>query len=343
MRSIFITGGTGFIGSNAADYFSKKKWKVFIYDNLSRNGSNYNLSWLLKKVNIKFIKGDIRNYELLKKTLKKIKPEVILHCAGQVAVTTSFTNPREDFEINAKGTFNILEATKNNKLKSKIIYTSTNKVYGDLPEHKLKEKKKRYSFFNNHKGVNEKTNIDFHSPYGCSKGAADQYVMDYSREYKLDTFVLRQSCIYGPNQFGIEDQGWLAWFTIASILKKKITIFGNGKQVRDLLHVNDLIRLFEVIANNKNKITSRIYNVGGGLKFSLSILELLDLLESLMKKKIPVRFSKWRPGDQKIYISDNSKTLKNLGWKPKIDPKKGVTELINWVLENKKQIKKILN
>ena len=342
MKKIFITGGAGFIGSNAAHYFYKKKWQVYIFDNLSRKGTFFNNKWLKKETNVKFIRGDIRKFSKLSKTLSNINPNVIIHCAGQVAVTTSFLNPREDFEINALGNLNVLESVRVNKLKSTVIYTSTNKVYGNLISNKIKTKKKRYIYKNNIVGIDEETKTNFHSPYGCSKGAADQYVRDYSRMYGINTYVLRQSCIYGPNQFGIEDQGWLAWFTIASILGKKITVFGNGKQVRDLLYIDDLNRLFEILANNKKTNIDRVYNVGGGYKFSLSILELLEILEKIIGKKIKVKFSKWRPGDQKIYISNNSKIKKNFGWKPSTKPEIGIRKLSSWVYKNKKLILRAL-
>ena len=342
MKSIFITGGAGFIGSNAANYFYKKKWKVYVFDNLSRNGSSLNIKLLLKRKNIKFIKGDIKNFKKLSKTISKIKPKVILHCAGQVAVTTSITNPRDDFESNALGTFNILESIRLNKLRSTLIYTSTNKVYGNLKFDKFKIVKKRYVFKDKKIGVNEDNQIDFHSPYGCSKGTADQYVRDYSRIYGINSYVLRQSCIYGTNQFGIEDQGWLAWFVIASILGKKITIFGDGRQVRDLLYIDDLNRLFEIIANNKKHKRENVYNVGGGNNFSLSILELIDYLKKTKNPKIKLGFKKWRLGDQKIYISDNSKLNEDFGWKPKISPNIGIKKLISWVNKNKNIIQKVL-
>ena len=342
MKKIFITGGAGFIGTNASKYFAKRKWQVYVFDNLSRKGTAYNIKSLKKNKNIIFIKGDIRNFNKLSKIFSSINPDVILHCAGQVAVTTSFINPREDFEINTLGNLNVLESIRINKLKSTLIYTSTNKVYGNLDTTKVKLNKKRYVYKDNIQGIDENHKTDFHSPYGCSKGAADQYVRDYSRMYGINSYVLRQSCIYGTNQYGIEDQGWLAWFVIASILGKKITVFGDGKQVRDLLYIEDLNRLFEILANNKKKKIDRVYNVGGGLNFSLSILELLEILEKILNKKIKVNFSKWRMGDQKIYISNNTKLKKTFGWEPKIHPKIGVKNLISWVNNNKELILKAL-
>lgn len=342
MKKILITGGAGFIGSNAAEYFFKKKWKVYILDNLSRKGSAFNLKRLKKNIKVIFVKCDICNFKDLSKIIKKINPQAIIHAAGQVAVTTSFLNPRKDFEINALGTFNLLETIRINKLKTSIIYTSTNKVYGNLDSKKVKIFKKRYIYKDNIKGIDEKTKTDFHSPYGCSKGAADQYIRDYSRMYNINSYVIRQSCIYGTNQFGIEDQGWLAWFIIATILGKKITIFGDGKQVRDVLYIDDLNRLFEKLINNKKQNVERVYNAGGGYNMSLSILELLDMLEKIIGKKIKVNFSKWRMGDQKIYISNNTKLKKDFGWKPLIKPQVGVNKLVLWVYKNKTMLEKLL-
>ena len=339
MNKIFITGGAGFIGSNAAEYFVKKKWRVYVFDNLSRKGTRVNLKRIQSKIT-KFYYGDIKNFKKLDLILKNLKPDVILHAAGQVAVTTSIENPKKDLQDNLIGTFNLLECLRINKLKTKFIYTSTNKVYGNLKDFKLKKKKLRYQFKFMKNGINEKNNLDLHSPYGCSKGAADQYVNDYSRIYNINSFVLRQSCIYGKSQFGIEDQGWVAWFIIASMMKKKFKIYGDGKQVRDILYIDDLCDLFYKISLTRKNIKDSIFNVGGGHKFSLSLLELIDMLK---KRNLSPRFefSKWRKGDQKIYISNNLKITRKLNWKPKINPKKGIDILIKWVEENKKVISKI--
>ena len=337
---ILITGGAGFIGSNTAEYFTKRKWKVSIIDNLSRKGSNLNLDRIRDQI-VKFYNIDIKDFDKLNKLINRLKPKVIIHAAGQVAVTKSIKNPINDFNDNLLGTLNLLEVIRKNNLKTKLIYTSTNKVYGNLENLKLKKNSFRYDFLNKKKGLNEKHNIDFHSPYGCSKGGADQYVNDYSRIFGLDTYVLRQSCIYGINQFGVEDQGWVAWFIISSIMKKKIKIYGDGKQVRDLLFIDDLCSLYYKIANSKKKIKNRIYNVGGGANFSISLIELINFLK---KEKIFVKYSRtnWRDGDQKIFISDNSKVKNDFHWSPKINPKKGIKILIDWVIQNKKVISKVL-
>ena len=340
MKKIFITGGAGFIGSNAAEHFVKKKWKVYVFDNLSRRGTKVNLKRIKNKIS-KFYFGDIKDFKKLSSILKDLKPDVILHAAGQVAVTTSIENPKKDLQDNLIGTFNLLECLRINKIRAKFIYTSTNKVYGNLNDLKLIRKKLRYQFKIMKNGISEKNNLDLHSPYGCSKGAADQYVNDYSRIYNINSFVLRQSCIYGKNQFGIEDQGWVAWFIIASMMKKKFKIYGDGKQVRDILYIDDLCDLFFKISETKKKIKDSIFNVGGGNKFSLSLLELIDILKKRHLKPKFI-FSKWRKGDQKIYISNNSKIMKKLNWRPKTNPKKGVDILIKWVVENKKIISEVI-
>lgn len=331
-----ITGGAGFIGINAADYFLNKGYDVAILDNLSRAGGKSNLEWLEKisKKKPKIIIHDVRNYS--KKLINIVsKSDFVIHLAGQVAVTTSVINPREDFEINALGTFNILEAIRESKNNPVFIYSSTNKVYGGLEDLKIIEKKTRYDFKNLPFGVSEERNLDFHSPYGCSKGCADQYVRDYSRIYGLNTIVFRQSCIYGPRQFGIEDQGWLAWFIIALTKNKKISIYGDGKQVRDVLYISDLLRAYELAFKNIRKTKGQIYNVGGGNKNTVSVWhELYPLLEDLFGRKIKANFSSWRPGDQKIFVSDIRKAYKDFGWKPEVNVKEGVKKLYTWVSDN---------
>lgn len=337
-KNILIIGGAGFIGINATAYFLKKSYSVTVFDNFSREGSKKNIAWLKKEFknkNLILVSGDIR-YDV-KKLEKLVKnKDLILHLAAQVAVTTSVDNPREDFEINALGTFNVLEALRKSKSKAVLIYSSTNKVYGGLEDLEIIEGKTRYVFKNLPNGVSEERGLDFHSPYGCSKGTADQYVRDYSRIYGLNTIVFRQSCIYGPHQFGIEDQGWVAWFIIALSLGKQITIYGNGKQVRDLLYVEDLIRAYEMAAKNIKKTKGQIYNVGGGSKNIISIwYDFRPILEKLFNSKLSPKFSKWRPGDQPIYISDIEKAKKDFGWEPKIQVNEGIKKLFDWVQINK--------
>ena len=338
-KTILITGGCGFIGSNTVEYYLHKDYKVLALDNLSRAGSEQNLKWL-RTLKGKFIfkEIDIRNYVSLVKVFKEFKPDLILHLAGQTTVVSSILNPREDFEVNALGTFNVLEATRNITPKASLIYASTNKVMGNLDYLPIIEKKERY-IFKNIKAISEKYQLNFHSPYGCSKGCGDQYVTDYAKVFNLNTIVFRQSCIYGPNQFGMEEQGWLAWFIISLVFDKKITIFGNGKQVRDVLYVDDLIYAYDLAFTNINKTKGKVYNIGGGVKFNLSLLESLKIIEKTVGKKINYNLSSWRSADQKVYISDTALAKKDFNWVPKINPIEGIKLMHQWILVNKQILK----
>lgn len=337
---LLITGGAGFIGINAALHFLNKGDDVIIFDNFSRKGSRDNISWVKRtaKKPPKVHEGDIRNFHVVKKAVLDI--DVLLHFAGQVAVTSSVKNPRDDFENNALGTLNVLEAVRLSGKNPIFIYSSTNKVYGGLEHLKIKEDKTRYTFVDRKFGISEEENLDFHSPYGCSKGASDQYVRDYHRIYGLNTVVFRQSCIYGPRQFGIEDQGWVAWFIIAACLGKKIAIYGNGKQVRDILYIDDLMRAYDLAIKHIGKTKGKIYNIGGGPKNTISVwLELQPLLEEYFNKKILASFSEIRPGDQPIFIADTRKAEREFGWTPRVNVRDGVRLLYEWVEENKKLFK----
>ena len=340
---ILITGGAGFIGINAADYYLKRGFEVIILDNFLRKGGRENIEWLKEKhnSNIVVIKADVRyGQKKLKNIIKKVN--IVLHLAGQVAVTSSVENPREDFESNTLGAFNVLEATRLSGNNPIFIYSSTNKVYGGLDDLKIIEIENRYKFKSLPFGIPETRALDFHSPYGCSKGAAEQYVRDYARIYGLNTIVFRQSCIYGRRQFGIEDQGWIAWFIIALTIEKKITIFGNGKQVRDLLYIDDLLDAYFMGAKNIEKTRGQIYNIGGGAKNTVSIwFELKPILEKLFKKEINMSTLNTRPGDQPIFISDIRKAKKDFGWEPKVDVKKGIEKLYAWIQENKSMFQKL--
>ena len=343
MKKYLIIGGAGFIGSNFAEILLKNKNQVTIFDNLSRKGSYENIERLKIKYseNLKIVKGDIR-YDLKELQNEIEGNEIVHHLAGQVAVTSSVINPREDFEINAFGTFNVLESIRLSKNKPIIIYASTNKVYGGMSEIKIIKNDNRYVYADFPKGISENQTLDFYSPYGCSKGTGDQYVRDYARIYGLRTVVMRQSCIYGSNQFGIEDQGWVAWFSIAAFFKMPITIFGDGMQVRDVLDVNDLFSAWMLVEDNINSVSGEVFNVGGGAKQTVSLLELIELLEKILKIKIDLKFENWRPGDQPVYISDISKIRSKLQWEPKIKFQVGVESLINWTKENKNIIQKVL-
>ena len=316
-----------------------------VFDNLSRTrllgkghkNATYNWDYLKKYDNIRFIEGDITSFEQLMKACKDI--DAIIHLAAQTAVTTSLTDPRTDFIINALGIFNILEAIRRSRRDPAVIYASTNKVYGDnVNKINVLEKETRYVLEDKFKnGIPEMFPIDLceHTPYGCSKLAGDLYTQEYGKIYGLKTAVFRMSCIYGPRQFGVEDQGWIAWFTIATITGKPITIYGDGKQVRDVLYVNDLIHAFDAFLQRKNQFSGEVFNIGGGPENTLSLLELLDILEQLTGKRSKINFSDWRPSDQKVYISNTSKAKEKLGWSPKVNPKEGVKKLVNWVSENK--------
>jgi len=337
---ILITGGAGFIGCNAAKRFMDKGSKIIVIDNLSRKGSKDNLEWLKQQGEFEFVDCDIRDYAKTKKIfapegLRGNSIDVVLHLAAQVAVTTSVLDPREDFQINALGTFNLLEAIRENKLDPIFVYASTNKVYGGMTDIKVIERNGRYEYESLPEGISEERMLDFHSPYGCSKGTADQYVRDYSRIYGLRTVVMRQSCIYGYRQFGVEDQGWVAWFIIAASLDKPITIYGDGKQVRDVLFIDDLVDAYEKTIENIEAASGKIYNVGGGPNNKMSLLELISFLERFLNKKIEYSFSDWRPGDQPVFICNIEKARKELAWQPRIDVETGVKKLSDWVSKNR--------
>ena len=305
-------------------------------DNFSRRGGKENVEWLRgRHKNIEVVKADVvKDQGALEKAAKGC--DAVYHFAAQVAVTTSVTEPRKDFEGNALGTFNVLEAVRKNADEAAFFYSSTNKVYGGMEQIKIVERNNRYEYSDFPKGISESMNLDFHSPYGCSKGCADQYTRDYARIYGMNTVVFRQSCIYGQRQFGIEDQGWVAWFTIAAALGKRLTIYGDGKQVRDVLHIDDLARAYGTATKKIVKVRGQIFNIGGGPENTMSLLELLAYLEEFFGKKINVRYSDWRPGDQPVYVSDISKAEKVLGWKPEIGVKEGVQKLYAWVRGNAK-------
>ena len=339
LKTIIITGGAGFIGVNASDRFAKQGWNVVVLDNLSRRGADLNLAWLQERHEVNFINVDIRHDDRVAEVFKKIKPDVVLHLAAQVAVTTSVVNPREDFDINALGTFNVLEAVRIHSPQSFFINASTNKVYGKMEDLGVVERNGRYEYQDLSTGVPESRGLDFHSPYGCSKGVADQYVIDYSRVYDLKTVTFRQSCIYGPRQFGIEDQGWVAWFTIAAMLDKEITVYGDGKQIRDVLHVDDLINAYQSAIDNQDKVHGCALNIGGGPSNTLSLLELLEYLEKTLNKKVTPLWSDWRPGDQPVFVCDLNNAKEKMDWQPSISVDQGVVKLIDWVTQNSQLFK----
>ncbi len=337
MRSkrVLVTGGAGFIGCNTARHFAERNWHVSVLDDLSREGTDKNLEWLGQNTTFDFEKTDIRDQRAVESVFKDKEFDAVIHLAAQVAVTTSVTDPRTDFSINALGTFNLLEAVRRHCPEAVFLFASTNKVYGKIESATYDLMGKQYAYTNRPHGINEQEPLDFLSPYGCSKGAADQYTLDYARIYGIPAAAFRQSCIYGLRQFGVEDQGWLAWFAIASILGKDITIFGDGKQVRDVLHASDLVRAYEAAILNPDKIKGQAFNVGGGPANMLSLLELIEKLETRQGKKIDLKWDDWRPGDQRVYVSDIRKLETTLDWKPEISVDEGVDQLLEWVEQNR--------
>jgi len=336
---ILVTGGAGFLGSNLSNHALEEGHEIFILDNLYRDGSPKNLNWLKDQGEFKFFHADIRNNNDVERIIKEVKPDVIFHLAGQVAMTTSLDNPRMDFEVNVQGSLNVLEVVRKYSPESMIIYSSTNKVYGDLEYIDFKEKEKRYEPVNFPKGFNEKTKLDFHSPYGCSKGAADQYMLDYARMFDLKTVVFRHSSIFGGRQFSTKDQGWVGWFCQKALeikngeLDELFTISGNGKQVRDILYADDLINCYFAAAENIEKVQGEVFNIGGGVDNSFSLLELFDYLEELLKIEINYKEIDWRESDQKVFIADINKAKKLLNWEPKIDKFTGVKNMVDWIKE----------
>ncbi len=329
MNKALIIGGAGFIGSNVARRCLDEEMEVVVFDNLSRKGCENNLLWLESFGDYRLVEGDVRDYDSLLAVMRE-GFDVVFHLAAQVAVTTSVENPRLDFESNALGTFNVLEAISQADIDPVLIYSSTNKVYGQMQDVEVVEGENRYAYKREDAAVSEEQPLDFHSPYGCSKGAGDQYVRDYSRMYGVRSIVFRQSCIYGPRQMGGEEQGWVAWFIIASTTGKPITIFGDGKQVRDVLYIDDLLDAYWAAIKRIDTAQGETYNIGGGMDNTLSLLELLSFLDGA-----DYSFDKWRPGDQKVFICDIGKANRDLGWRPKVSPKEGVEQLKRWVRENR--------
>jgi CDP-paratose 2-epimerase len=307
-----------------------------IYDNLSRTGGRSNLTWLSEQHgdDWQFVEGDVRDYDNLAEVVRGA--DVILHLASQVAVTTSVEDPRTDFEINALGTFNALEAVRHHSPEAVFLYASTNKVYGGMESVRISEEESRYAFADFTDGIPENFPLDFHSPYGCSKGAGDQYTIDYARIYGLRTLALRQSCIYGRRQFGVEDQGWVAHFIIAACLGRPITIYGDGKQVRDLLHISDLLRAYELGIEKIDEVKGQAFNLGGGPDNTLTIWsDFRPILESLMGGPVQVTHEPWRPGDQKVFVANIRRAQERLKWRPQVTPVEGIRDLFEWVSNNR--------
>ena len=338
-QHVFITGGAGFIGCNSADHFLRRGQPVTIYDNLTRRGGRSNLAWLHEQHGgdrLHVIEADIRDYDQLAGAVAESDPAIVIHLAGQVAVTQSVVDPREDFEINALGTFNVLEAVRAHAPGAAMLYASTNKVYGGMEEVGIVRQGRRYAYADFPQGIPESYPLDFHSPYGCSKGAGDQYTRDYARIYGLRTLALRQSCIYGPRQFGVEDQGWVAHFVIATVMGRPISIYGDGMQVRDVLHIDDLVAAYQAGIDRIDALRGEVLNLGGGPENTLAVwTEFGPLLEELAGRPIAVEYGPWRPGDQRVFVADVRRAAEMLDWRPLVSPTEGIRRLYGWVSSNR--------
>jgi CDP-paratose 2-epimerase len=333
MRKVIITGGAGFIGCHAAAHFRRAGAHVVVVDNLRRRGCKANLVWLRDQGVEDFVKADVANADAMNDLMTQhADADAVLHLAAQVAVTSSVNDPRADFEANALGTFNLLEAVR---LAAgggpAFLYASTNKVYGRLDHIRVVRRQDRYAYEDLPRGVDEFEPLDFHSPYGCSKGASDQYVLDYARIYNMKTVSFRQSCIYGTRQFGAEDQGWVAWFCIAALTGQPLTIYGDGRQVRDLLWVSDLIECYARALERIDEICGQAFNIGGGPGNTLSLLELVERIEGRLGRRLEPAFADWRPGDQPVFVADIGKAEGLLGWAPKVGVAEGLDRLLDWV------------
>jgi CDP-paratose 2-epimerase len=334
---LLITGGCGFLGSNLAYHAVEKGFDVVVFDNLYREGSLHNLAWLRKKGLFQFVHGDIRNQNDITKLIKSFCPDAIFHLAGQVAMTTSISNPQMDFEVNVVGTHNLLEGVRIYVPEATVIYSSTNKVYGDLEQYTYRETSTRYECIDKPNGFDENTSLDFHSPYGCSKGAADQYMLDYARIFGLKTVVFRHSSMYGGRQFSTYDQGWIGWFCQQAIatkngtIKEPFTISGNGKQVRDVLHADDMITLYFCALEHIEVVSGKAFNIGGGISNSLSLLELFSLLEEFCEVKLTYTNLPIRVSDQRIFIADISRAHESFAWEPRVAVRDGVRRMLQWM------------
>jgi CDP-paratose 2-epimerase len=332
-----ITGGCGFLGSNIASEILKRGDELVVFDSLYRFGSYQNKEWLETQGKFEFIHGDIRNTNDVERTIIAHKPDVLYHLAGQVAMTTSIADPRMDFEVNVGGSFNLLNAVRLYSPESTIIYSSTNKVYGDLEQFTYEETQTRYKCVEKPNGFDESVNLDFHSPYGTSKGSADQYMLDFARIYGLKTVVFRHSSMFGGRQFATYDQGWIGWFTQQAIniknrtQKEPFTISGNGKQVRDIAYASDMIDLYLKASTKIESIKGQAFNVGGGMANSSSLLELFSFLESELNIKMNYTQLPVRESDQRVFVADLTKAKELIGWEPKVFKEEGIRKMIEWI------------
>ena len=333
---LLITGGCGFLGSNLAARAIARGDEVHVLDNLSRTGARDNLAWLEGQGKLAFLHDDVRRPEAVERAVRGCGPEAVFHLAGQVAMTTSIQDPRTDFEINALGSLNVLEAVRRHAPQAAVIYSSSNKVYGDLEQYTYREEPTRYVCVEHPDGFDERTPLDFHSPYGCSKGAADQYMLDYARIYGLNTVVFRHSTMYGGRQFATYDQGWIGWFCQQAVLEKRgalaepFTISGNGKQVRDVLHADDVVDLYFATLEHLPAARGQAFNIGGGMAHSLSLLELFALLEKQLGVTLTYRQLPPRESDQRVFVADIAKAVERIGWRPRVDTGTGIAAMVRW-------------
>jgi CDP-paratose 2-epimerase len=333
---VLITGGAGFVGSNLADRLLARGVPVIVLDNLQRSGVAENLSWLRRRHarGLHVEVADVRDARAVAACVAEVS--VVYHLAAQVAVTTSLLDPMLDFEVNVRGTLNVLEAMRRRRRPPRLIFASTNKVYGSLLDVPLLKQARRYEPADptlRACGIGEDRPLDFHSPYGCSKGAADQYVLDYGRTYGLETVVLRMSCIYGARQRGTEDQGWVAHFLIRALQDAPITCYGDGMQVRDVLHIDDLLAAFDAAYAVCDFISGSAFNIGGGPAHAVSLLDVVDMIAGLRGERPDVRFERSRPGDQRYYVSDHRRFTEATGWRPRLAPVAGIAQLYRWLIE----------
>lgn len=334
---LLVTGGCGFLGSNLAAHAIAQGIDLCVFDSLYRHGAQENLAWLRQLGKFRYVHGDIRNANDVERVVRDFQPTMVFHLAGQVAMTTSISNPRMDFEVNALGTLNVLEALRQHAPQAGIIYSSTNKVYGDLEQFAYEETPTRYRCIDRPNGFDETTQLDFHSPYGCSKGAADQYLRDYHRIFGLSTVVFRHSSMYGGRQFATADQGWVGWFcqmadeTRKGVRPGPFSISGNGKQVRDVLHARDMIDLYFSTAAAIDRAAGQAFNVGGGMENSLSLLELFSMLGERIGKPLEFTSGPPRESDQRLFVADIARISAINGWRPKVSAQQGVGEMLDWV------------
>ena len=335
-----ITGGAGFVAANVADRLLSQGTRVRLFDNLSRAGVERNVQWLQDRHGrqVEFVAGDVRDQAAVRAAVRGVSR--VFHFAAQVAVTTSLVDPFLDFEVNARGTLNLLEAIRALETRPSLLFTSTNKVYGDLEDVPLRRVGRRYEVEHPAlaaQGIGEDRPLDFHSPYGCSKGAAEQYVLDYARTFGLPATVFRMSCIYGPHQFGTEDQGWVAHFLISALDGRPLTLYGDGLQVRDILFVEDLVDAMLLAHDRIDRVAGRAFNIGGGPERALSLLELLDLLGDLLGQAPVFRVEPWRPADQRYYVSNTARFQAATGWQPATPVRSGLERLLAWLQASRRE------